>query len=50
MIRDLYPQFNYKKEENFKEDLVSLLIDSQYKKFILFQPYKKIKRYKTYFR
>jgi hypothetical protein len=29
---------------------VSLLIDSQYKKFILFQPYKKIKRYKTYFR
>jgi hypothetical protein len=32
-IRDLYPQFNYEKEENFKEDLVSLLIDSQYTVF-----------------
>jgi hypothetical protein len=32
-IRDLYPQFNYEKEENFKEDLVSLLTDSQYTVF-----------------
>jgi hypothetical protein len=34
MIRDLYPQFNYKKEENFKEDLVSLFNDSEYTTFL----------------
>jgi hypothetical protein len=34
IIRDLYPQFNYKKEENFKEDLVSLFNDSEYTTFL----------------
>ena len=34
MIRDLYPQFTYKKEENFKEDLLSLFNDSEYTTFL----------------
>jgi hypothetical protein len=34
MIRDLYPQFSYKKEDNFKEDLVSLFNDSKYTVFL----------------
>ena len=34
IIRDLYPQFSYKKEENFKEDLVSLFNDSKYTMFL----------------
>jgi hypothetical protein len=33
-IRDLYPQFTYKKEENFKKDLVSLFNDSEYTVFL----------------
>ena len=33
MIRDLYPQFNFKKEESFKSDLVSLFNDSKYTVF-----------------
>lgn len=32
-IRDLYPQFNYKKEESFKSDLLSLFNNSQYTVF-----------------
>ena len=34
MIRDSYPQFTYKKEENFKEDLLSLFNDSKYTTFL----------------
>jgi hypothetical protein len=34
MIRDLYPQFTYKKEESFKEDLLSLFNDSKYTTFL----------------
>lgn len=34
IIRDLYPQFNYKKEEKFKSDLTSLFIDSEYTMFL----------------
>jgi hypothetical protein len=34
MIRDLYPQFSYKKEENFKQDLLSLFNDSKYTMFL----------------
>jgi hypothetical protein len=33
MIRDLYPQFTYKREENFKSDLMSLFNDSEYTVF-----------------
>jgi len=33
MIRDLYPQFTYKKEESFKTDLLSLFNDSKYTVF-----------------
>ena len=33
-IRDLYPQFNYKKEESFKTDLLSLFNDSEYTVFL----------------
>lgn len=33
MIRDLYPQFTYKKEESFKTDLLSLFNDSEYTTF-----------------
>lgn len=32
-IRDLYPQFTYKKEESFKSDLLSLFNDSKYTVF-----------------
>ena len=34
MIRDLYPQFSYKREENFKSDLMSLFNDSEYTVFL----------------
>ena len=34
MIRDLYPQFTYKREENFKSDLMSLFNDSEYTVFL----------------
>ena len=34
MIRDLYPQFTYKKEESFKEDLLSLFNESKYTIFL----------------
>ena len=34
MIRDLYPQFTYKKEDNFKEELLSLFNDSKYTVFL----------------
>jgi len=34
MIRDLYPQFTYKKEESFKEDLISLFNNSEYTVFL----------------
>jgi len=33
-IRDLYPQFRYKKEESFKQDLLSLFNDSKYTVFL----------------
>jgi hypothetical protein len=33
-IRDLYPQFTYKKEESFKQDLLSLFNDSKYTVFL----------------
>jgi len=33
MVRDLFPQFTYKKEESFKEDLLSLFNESQYTVF-----------------
>lgn len=33
MIRDLFPQFIYKKEESFKQDLLSLFEDSEYTVF-----------------
>jgi hypothetical protein len=33
-IRDLYPQFKYKKEESFKQDLLSLFNDSKYTVFL----------------
>jgi hypothetical protein len=33
MIRDLYPQFKYKKEESFKNDVLSLFNDSKYTTF-----------------
>jgi hypothetical protein len=33
-IRDLYPLFTYKKEESFKEDLLSLFNDSKYTVFL----------------
>jgi hypothetical protein len=32
-VRDLFPQFTYKKEESFKEDLLSLFNESQYTVF-----------------
>jgi hypothetical protein len=34
MIRDLYPQFNYKREENFKSDLMSFFNNSEYTVFL----------------
>ena len=34
MIRDLYPQFSYKREENFKSDLISLFNESKYTVFL----------------
>jgi hypothetical protein len=34
MISDLYPQFTYKREENFKSDLMSLFNDSEYTVFL----------------
>ena len=45
IIRDLFPQFNYKKEESFKSDLLSLLHDSEYTVFftdddIIYKPLK----------
>ena len=45
MIRDLYPQFKYKKEESFKSDLLSLFNDSKYTVFftdddIIYQSFK----------
>jgi len=45
MIRDLYPQFKYKKEESFKNDVLSLFNDSQYTTFftdddIIYQSFK----------
>jgi hypothetical protein len=33
-IRDLFPQFHYKREESFKEDLLSLFSDSNYTMFL----------------
>jgi hypothetical protein len=33
-IRDLFPQFTYKREESFKEDLLSLFNDSEYTVFL----------------
>jgi hypothetical protein len=33
MIRDLYPQFKYKKEKSFKNDVLSLFNDSKYTTF-----------------
>jgi len=44
-IRDLYPQFKYKKEESFKNDVLSLFNDSKYTIFftdddIIYQPFK----------
>jgi hypothetical protein len=33
VIRDLYPQFKYKKEESFKNDVLSLFNDSKYTTF-----------------
>jgi hypothetical protein len=35
MIRDLYPQFTYKKEQSFKEDLLSLFNESKYTIFFV---------------
>jgi hypothetical protein len=45
MIRDLYPQFKYKKEESFKNDVLSLFNDSKYTTFftdddIIYQSFK----------
>jgi hypothetical protein len=34
MIRDLYPQFLYKREENFKSDLMSFFNNSEYTVFL----------------
>jgi len=34
LIRDLYPQFSYKKEESFKEDLLSLFDEYKYTTFL----------------
>jgi hypothetical protein len=34
MIRDIYPQFTYKKEESFKQDLLSLFNESKYTVFL----------------
>ena len=33
-IRDLFPQFTYKREESFKEDLLSVFNDSEYTVFL----------------
>jgi len=45
MVRDLFPQFTYKKEESFKEDLLSLFNESDYTVFftdddIVYRPIK----------
>jgi len=34
MIKDLFPQFTYKKEESFKQDLLSLFNNSKYTVFL----------------
>lgn len=44
-IRDLFPQFSYKKEESFKQDLLTLFNDSEYTVFftdddIIYRPIK----------